>query len=173
MLIYLQVIQDPADQDRFVALYDYYRGLMLHVAYQVLENWQDAEDAVQEAFWVVANHMGEVSGIYSQRTRGFVATITKNKAIDIWRKRCPQEEWGVYAPSVPSPAQEVEDRLTLRACAQKLSRREQEFLQLKYDEGYSNQELGAHFGLSQEAVRKLNQRLRQHFKRLYEEEMKE
>lgn len=36
MLAYLQAIETPEARDRFEALYLAYRGLMYHVAYQVL-----------------------------------------------------------------------------------------------------------------------------------------
>lgn len=50
MLIYLQVIDAPEDRDQFITLYETYRGLMFYVANQILQNEQDAEDAVHDAF---------------------------------------------------------------------------------------------------------------------------
>lgn len=51
MLIYLQVIDAPEDRDQFITLYETYRGLMFYVANQILQNEQDAEDAVHDAFF--------------------------------------------------------------------------------------------------------------------------
>ena len=42
MLIYLQLIDDPADRVKFEDLYRTYRSLMLYVANQILHNQQDA-----------------------------------------------------------------------------------------------------------------------------------
>lgn len=55
MLSCLQTIQDPEDRTRFEAMYSAYRGLMFHVANRVLQNAQDAEDAVHLAFLSLAN----------------------------------------------------------------------------------------------------------------------
>ena len=49
MLIYLQMIDTPEERSKFELLYREYRGLMFHVANRILENDQDAEDAVHQA----------------------------------------------------------------------------------------------------------------------------
>lgn len=49
MLVYLQAIDNPEDRTRFEAMYSAYRGLMFHVANRILQNPQDAEDAVHLA----------------------------------------------------------------------------------------------------------------------------
>ena len=56
MLVYLQAIDDPEDRTRFEAMYSAYRGLMFHAANRILQNPQDAEDAVHLAFLSLANH---------------------------------------------------------------------------------------------------------------------
>ena len=55
MLVYLQAIDNPEDRTRFEAMYSAYRGLMFHVANRILQNPQDAEDAVHLAFLGLAN----------------------------------------------------------------------------------------------------------------------
>lgn len=49
MLIYLMMIESPEDQSKFEKVYLTYKGLMYHVAYKILNNEQDAEDAVHSA----------------------------------------------------------------------------------------------------------------------------
>ena len=50
MIIYLQMIDTPEDRSKFEQIYLEYRGLMFHVANEILHNEQDAEDAVHQAF---------------------------------------------------------------------------------------------------------------------------
>ena len=50
MLIYLSMIESQDDGHRFERIYERYRNLMYHVAYRILRNPQDAEDAVHQAF---------------------------------------------------------------------------------------------------------------------------
>ena len=50
MLIYLQMLESPEEKSILEQIYLEYRGLMYHVAYEILHNEQDAEDAVHHAF---------------------------------------------------------------------------------------------------------------------------
>lgn len=47
MLIYLQMLETPEEKSLFEQIYLEYCGLMFHVAYEILHNEQDAEDAVR------------------------------------------------------------------------------------------------------------------------------
>lgn len=69
MLIYLQVIDAPEDRDQFITLYETYRGLMFYVANQILQNEQDAEDAVHDAFLSVAEHIKKFSRLERHKTK--------------------------------------------------------------------------------------------------------
>ena len=57
MLIYLQMIETPEDQSKFEQIYEKYLGLMYHVALKILENHEDAEDAVHQAFVSIAENI--------------------------------------------------------------------------------------------------------------------
>ena len=50
VLMCLQISENAEDQNRFQMLYERYRGLMFWRAMQILQNENDAEDAVQQAF---------------------------------------------------------------------------------------------------------------------------
>ena len=54
MLIYLQMLESPEEKSILEQIYLEYRGLMYHVAYEILHNEQDAEDAVHHAFVKIA-----------------------------------------------------------------------------------------------------------------------
>ena len=45
-----------------------------------------AEDAVQEAFLTLTKHLDQVEDPHSPRTKRFLVTITKSRAIDLLRK---------------------------------------------------------------------------------------
>ena len=50
MIVYLQIIETAEERSKFEQLYLEYKGLMFHVAFDILHNEQDAEDAVHQAF---------------------------------------------------------------------------------------------------------------------------
>ena len=81
MLIYLQAIDSPEDRTRFEALYTAYRGLMFHVANRILQNPQDAEDAVQMAFLSLAGC--RLPAELGPQARHLAATVAANKPADM------------------------------------------------------------------------------------------
>ena len=149
MLIYLQVIDAPEDRDQFITLYETYRGLMFYVANQILQNEQDAEDAVHDAFLSVAEHIKKFSRLERHKTH--------RKEESLW-----EETTGL------APAYEPEDGLT--RCILKLPARYREFLRLKHELGYSTKEVAELMGISWPAARKLEQRARDRLEELCREE---
>lgn len=85
MLLYLQMIESEADKTKFEQLYLKYRGLMFYVSNQILHNEADAEDAVHLAFESIAKNTGGISEVECLETRSFVVTIVERKAMDILR----------------------------------------------------------------------------------------
>ena len=70
-MIYLQTIEDPGDRAKFAELYEHYRAYMLKIAYDILNNTFDAEDALHNAFISISEHMDKVQDVSSKTTRGF------------------------------------------------------------------------------------------------------
>lgn len=155
--------------DRFERLYRAYRGLMFYTANTILQDEQDAEDAVQQAFLKIADHMDKVGDPDSPRTRAFLVTIAENKAIDLYRKRKRRQtvELSEELPGLPVVC-EGENQLT--ACILKLPARYREAILLRYHQGYSVKEMAAVLGLSLSAASKLDQRAKTRLRELYEKE---
>ena len=59
MIIYLMSIESQENQRKFVVLYEKYKYLMIKVAKDILKNEHEAEDAVHEAFFKIANKSKE------------------------------------------------------------------------------------------------------------------
>lgn len=87
MMIYIAVINEPGDQRQFIALYHKYTNLMYHVAYGILQNHEDAEDAVQQAFLAVIPHLHKIKNVSDPETKSYLVIIVERKAIDILRAR--------------------------------------------------------------------------------------
>ncbi len=85
MFLYLSTIDSPADRDKFEIIYRNYRNLMYHVAYQIVRNREDAEDAVQQAFFSIIKIIEKIGGSECPETKSLVVIITERKAIDILR----------------------------------------------------------------------------------------
>lgn len=168
MLVYLQVIEEPEGKNKFQRLHDRYLGLMLHTARKILDSEQDAEDAVQEAFYAIAKNISKISDPECIKTRSYVVTIVENKAIDIYRARRRKaaeplnEDTAGISFGVPGNA--------VAEAIARLPARYREFIILKYAEGYTNEELMHMLGLGYSGVRSLDERAKKKLKELLKEE---
>lgn len=169
MMIYLQMLDSAGDRSKFEQLYLRYRGLMFHVAYRILHNEQDAEDAVHQAFLSILGHWEKIGQVECPKTRSFVVIAAERKAIDLLRarRRRPEEELDedVCGCEVPLPG----DGGLADAMA-RLPARYREALLLRYDSGYSTKELARLFGMNRDSVQKLLWRARESLQKNLEQE---
>ena len=154
MLVYLQAIDDPEDRTRFEAMYSAYRGLMFHVANQILRNPQDAEDAVHLAFLSLANH--RLPAELGPQARHLAAVTAERKAIDLYRarRRRPEVSLEEEEERLPGCAPPPSDG-TLAGAMAALPPRYREALLLKYYNGYSAAETGQLLGTTAANVRQI------------------
>ncbi len=92
MFLFLALLDSQEEQEKFKEIYMSYRHFMWYVANQKLGDGHLAEDAVQEAFLALTRHLDKVEEVHSPRTKRFLATIVRSKAVDILRKSKPVEE---------------------------------------------------------------------------------
>lgn len=169
MLMYLSMIETPDDKAKFERIYNRYRNLMYHVAYKVLSNHYDAEDAVHQAFVAIIRHLEKISDIDCPQTRSYIVLITERKAIDLIRTRhsekvIPLNE-DLIGIEIPAPG----DHGLADALA-KLPAHYREVLLLRFDNGYSAKELAQMLGMTESGVRKLIGRAKNALGRILEEE---
>lgn len=86
MLLFLSMLETQEEQSKFTRLYEKYRYLLWYVAKDILKDKDLAEDAVQEAYLALTKHLEQVEDVDSPRTKRFLVTIVKSKAIDILRR---------------------------------------------------------------------------------------
>lgn len=68
-------------------LYFKYKTNMFHVANRILKDTYMAEDAVSEAFIKIAKSQTKILELGQKEQQDYVLILTKNTALDIWRKR--------------------------------------------------------------------------------------
>ena len=90
LVLYLSLIDAPADKDKFISLYEKYRKLMHYTAKEILKSNRLAEEAVQEAFIRIAKNFNKVSDIDAAATKNFTVIITKNVALTILKQENKQ-----------------------------------------------------------------------------------
>lgn len=165
MLVYLAVIDEPAQKTKFETVYHRYRGLMYYVAYRILNN---AEDAVHDAFIKIAENMKKISDPVCPKTQSYVVTIVENKAIDLYRRKqrrgaLPLEETEELSVSPQEP-------MGLAECILKLPPNYRQVILLKYHQGFSCGEIAAMLGITLSAAQKLDQRAKEKLRQIAEKE---
>lgn len=75
------------DEDFINKLFSDYRQMMYKVAYGILGNRSDSEDAVQDVFLWIIDNIEKISEIPCNERANYFAFIIEHRSIDIWRKR--------------------------------------------------------------------------------------
>ena len=143
------------------ALVDQYAGALYRVAYSVLRNSSDAEDAVQEAFLRVLRHRDTLTEVRNHRV--WLIRIVWNIVLDRKRraKTRPEtddvSELARVLPSTWLSAEELaaaaEHHARVLACVEQLPAKEREVLLLSAFEELSSVEIAAVLGITESSVR--------------------
>jgi len=169
MLACLQMIDDPKDKIKFEQIYLKYWGFMLQIANKILQNHQDAEDAVHNALLSVAKNISKISDLDCPKTRGFLVIITERKSIDVLRDRKKHMSKELIEDKIggalPDPGEH-----DLKWCISQLPPRYREMILLKYSHGYSTREAAEILGVSFDAASKLDQRAKKRMNELCRKE---
>ncbi len=74
-------------KDKFDLIYEQYYKLMYQVVYRILKNTEDTEDALQEAFLIIAKNISKISDPICPKTRNFVVIISRNVSLTMLKRR--------------------------------------------------------------------------------------
>jgi RNA polymerase sigma-70 factor, ECF subfamily len=133
---------------RFEALYDAHRRPAFGLAYAVLGDASEAEDALQEAF-LSAWRAGIPVEPESQRARCWILTIVRRRAIDVRRRRLrrpaiplgDETEVPMEAPDVPDQAALAVDAGVVSGCLADLPPEQRQVVELAYFSGLTHGEI--------------------------------
>ena len=144
MLLYLQMLETPEEKSLFEQICLEYRGLMYHVAYEILHNDQDAEDAVHQAFVKIVENIKKIDDPVCPKTHGYVVTIVEHQAIDQYRKRQKYQTVELIEEIQGTNAHYEGDN-DLTKCILQLPARYREMILLRYHYGYTVREIAISF----------------------------
>ena len=169
MIIYLQMIDAPEEKHKFEILYTKYRGLMFYIANGILNNEQDAEDAVHSAFVSIAENIQKIEDPLCPKTKGYIVTIVENKAIDMYRRkqRLPQ---ALFEEETVGLSVAYDGADAVARCFSLLPAQARQILLLKYRYGYDNREIAKILNISEANAIKRIQRAKQKLEELCLEE---
>jgi len=159
------------DEAALAELIRRHQGRIYQIAYRLLKDPLEAEDAVQEVFLKVYEHAHRFEP--KAPVSAWMNRITANHCLNLLRQRHPQESLDQEdAPRVPdagaSPLESLEEldlSRRLEELLQLLPENQRRALALKRFAGLSYQEIAQEMGLSPPAVDGLLKRARQFLKK--------
>jgi RNA polymerase sigma-70 factor (ECF subfamily) len=150
-----------AEEETLAALVSQYSGTLYRVAFSVLRNSADAEDAVQEAFLRVLRHRDTLDEIRDQRV--WLIRIVWNIVLDRKRRAKTRPETDDVAelarvlPSDGLTAEEIaaaaQHHAHVLACVEQLPPKERQVLMLSAFEELSSVEIASVLSITESSVR--------------------
>jgi RNA polymerase sigma-70 factor, ECF subfamily len=158
-------VQEPArshaDKETLAALVSQYAGTLYRVAFSVLRNASDAEDAVQEAFLRVLRHRDTLGEVRDQRV--WLIRIVWNIVLDRKRRaktRPETDDVAELARVLPSEGLSAEERASaaqyhahVLGCVERLPVKERQVLLLSAFEELNSVEIATVLGITESSVR--------------------
>jgi RNA polymerase sigma-70 factor (ECF subfamily) len=143
------------------ALVSQYAATLYRVAFSVMRNAADAEDAVQEAFLRVLRHRDSLSEVRDQRV--WLVRIVWNIVLDRKRRaktRPETDDVSELARVLPASGLSAEERAAaaqhhakVLACVEQLPPKERQVLMLSAFEELNSVEIASVLGISESSVR--------------------
>jgi RNA polymerase sigma-70 factor (ECF subfamily) len=150
-----------AEEAALAALVDQYAGALYRVAFSVLRNPADAEDAVQETYLRVLRHRDTLDEVRDHRV--WLIRIVWNIVLDRKRRAKTRPETDDVAdlarvlPSNGLSAEEMaaaaQHHAQVLGCVEQLPAKEREVLQLSAFDELSSVEIAAVLGITESSVR--------------------
>ena len=169
------MICDSNDKHKATALYDTYKNIMYHTAFNILGDKALSEDVVQEAMIRIIKHLYKIDDINSSRTYGFVVIICRNIALNIYNKRKNEvvtedmDEIGLSA-DFKSPEKLVIDKESVKRMSEMIMSLPEKLsivVLLKTNHNCTNKEIAQLLGISEDSVRQRLHRARIILKKMY------
>lgn len=157
-----------SDQRIMEKLYELYEQKMFMVAYSILKDYQQAEDAVHEAFIKLSKHLSKLKDVSCEKSRRYVLMTIKGVSIDLYRKNqadslhCFQTEADKLVQIADkhsiSETLQVENEMYIEQLLRKLSPIYKEVVLDYYYRQLSICEIAHNLTISEDAARKRLQR---------------
>ncbi len=165
--VYLSMLDNPADKGFVERLYNEYEQELFSVAYPILKNNSDSEDAVHEAFLSAIKNIDKLRTFFCHELRLYMIVIVRNAAKRIYNKRKKMNECDIDEFYDIESEMNVEEQtlsnITLweiKSAMNELSDYEYELLYLHLVKGYKPRDIAELMGISGDNARQRIHRAR-------------
>ena len=162
MIAIFNLLEDKAERNLAEAIYKKHKRAMYGVAYSILKNSADAEDAVMDAVYKIINNISKFDSEASEKTRSLVMIIVRNVALNKYNynkshgavsfdEEAESELYREESPEEYFLSAEAYGELLAKIRALEPIYRDVILMKYLYD--YSNFEIAAMLGISESTVR--------------------
>ncbi|MBQ7338970.1 MAG: sigma-70 family RNA polymerase sigma factor [Clostridia bacterium] len=159
-------VLDTQDETLFLEIYLTYRDPMFRSAYDVLHNFHDAEDALQETFLALAKNFSPIRRLDPSKYFSYLCRAARNHALNHCVKQNAMRKREILY-SLPEVTDKMLSRLdatlneicrkndleTVRRCVQELPMTYRDILYLSIVDNLKAPKIAAMLGMSHAAVR--------------------
>lgn len=159
---YLSILETAKEKSEFEKLYKTYRNGMYNIAYKHLNNRNDAEDAVQEAFLRIASKTARVFEIPDDKKKAFLYALVKNISIDMYNNKIQHndieyndEKYAESEDSIPLDEQ-ILNKLEYESLVEfilQMPEGTKNAMYMKYVSGFTNTEISLALNITENALR--------------------
>lgn len=163
-------------------LYSSYEKKMYYIAFSILNNRQQAEDTVQDAFIKIMKYMPQINRGKRTMTTSLVVNIIRNTAIDRYRRN--QKESQLFGGEIDESIADYNDELIshietdeeqqyLNNLLHKIKPIDREIITMKCFYELSTKDIAQKLKITEEAVRKRYQRAKENVKQAMGDDLSE
>ena len=173
---YLSLLNTADEKSKFEELYHLYRQDMYKAAFGILKNHYEAEDAVHDAFIIVAKNLNKISQINCPRTHGYLIIIVRNLAFKNYNKN--KKTNYIYDSEILNDTDiaDIEEDILSKIGCEKISelllKLPEDYYQVLYLNlfmGFDINSISENLGITYEDAKKRLQRAKLKFRRSIEE----
>ena len=161
-MIFFKTIENNEQRAKAEKLYYIHRTLMYQIAYEILGNKQQAEDAVHESFVRIMKNLHKIDENNCPRTRSFLVIICRNVAVNMYNKsksikNADYEIDNISNDENNSPLDIVINKESLErltSAIMELKPIYRDVFLLRYSHDFSREEIAEQLGITIETVKK-------------------
>lgn len=160
--VFIAALETEYERSLFEQWYLRYRQTMYAVAYGVLHNREDAEDAVHQTFINLAEKYEKAALVPESEMKAFIIVITRNTAINLYRRNKREAEQLTTLEDDSEPVEtdffeQIDYEMLVQTIAA-LPKKYKDVLFLRFVQELSAKEVAELTGIPAETVRKRTER---------------
>lgn len=159
------------ENEKIRELYEVYEQPMFRIAFAILHNEQEAEDAVSDAFLRVIGRLDKIGDVKNDRTKKYMVKVIKSTSINIYRrnkqffiKEMPIDNEAMQipdsSPSVEKIIIDSENSRDLDRMLSKISSTDRRIVMMRCSDEMSWKEISGSLSMTESAARKRFERIK-------------